>query len=129
MAKNALLNRLLIVSIACVSIIFAAALQANADADQPANVQQEKQLKRAKVTLQEKSSIMVGTFAGDKYSIDNTTMVINESGHQIQIQYLLVPCEAELIYEERSGGAGFVHRIKVLSTHHGATNQMKDPPR
>jgi hypothetical protein len=129
MRKKAFINRLLIVTMVCACFVFAVALQANADADLPSDGHQDKQLKEAKVTLQKKSSKMVSTFSGDRYGVDHTTMVLNQEGQQIQLEYMLVPCEAQLLYETTADGGHLVHRIKVLSVHNRATNRMEDPPR
>lgn len=129
MRKKSSINRLLIATIVCACFVFAAALQANADAELPSEGQQNKQLEEAKVTLQTKSSKMVSTFSGDQYDIDATTIVMNENGEQIKIEYLLVPCEAELVVETRTSGNPIAHSIRVIRTHHNATNRMHDPPR
>jgi hypothetical protein len=129
MRKKAFTNRLLIVTMLCACFVLALALQANADAEPPSGGQQDKQLKEAKVTLQRKSSEMVSTFSGDQYNIDSTTIVMNENGEQIKIEYLLVPCEAELVVETKTSGNPFAHSIRVIRTHQKATNRMHDLPR
>jgi hypothetical protein len=83
------------------------------------------ELSREKVTLQKKTSSMVSTRFGKRYGINNATMIIGLKGEQLQIQYLLVPCDAELVYETSSDGTRRVHRIQVLSVHEKATNQME----
>ena len=127
MRKRIFINRRLFVSILCVAFVLAVISQGGADtADK---IQQETQLKETKVTLHKKSSTTVTTYADDRYAINPTTLIVDQDGQQLLIQHLLVPCEAELLYETKSNDSDFVHRIKVLSTHNGATNRMEDPPR
>lgn len=90
--------------------------------------QPERQLSTQKETLKKKSSTMVGTATGRQYRINSKTLVVGEDGRQVMIKYLLVPCQVELIYETRTDGALFAHRIKVLSTQPDATNRMWEKP-
>jgi hypothetical protein len=76
------------------------------------------------VTLEKKSSDILTTSFGESYGVDDTTLIVDEQGQQVMLQYLLVPCDAELLYETKADGSSTVHRIKVISTHQGATNRM-----
>lgn len=93
------------------------------------NAQESTQLLEKTVTLSKKSTKLVTAYAGDGYAIDKSTLIVGEDGQQILIQYLLVPCQAQLLYEERDDGSLYAHRIKVISIQDGATNTMQDPPR
>lgn len=131
MCKNTSIINLLLVPVICLSFALSVA-PCKADADLPpseGNIQLGAQLQKTKATLHKKSSGMVKTYANDRYAIDKTTLVVGEDGRQLLIQHLLVPCEAELLYETQADGSNFVHRIKVLSTHQMASNSMEDPPR
>lgn len=129
MRKKTSIIKLMVVPIICLCFVLTLGLPAKADSDQPLSGDSVTQLSKKKETLQKKSSNMVSTYAGKKYAINSDTLIVGKDGRQVKIDYLLVPCEAELIYETRADGKDFVHRIKVLSTHNGATNRMWDPPR
>lgn len=81
------------------------------------------------VTINKKSSSMVATGAGERYGVNQSTMVVGQDGNQIMLQYLLIPCEAQLIYETTSDGGKMVHRIQVIDTHATATNRMSEKPK
>jgi len=129
--KITLIKRL-IVPIACISFALSSLSPVWADPDLPSsgdNAQAEIPLKEVKTTLQKKSSKMVTTYGGDRYGVDKSTLIVNKDGQQILLQYLLVPCEAQLLYETTADGGNYVHRIKVLKVRQGASNNMDDPPR
>jgi hypothetical protein len=133
MCKNTSIINFLLVPVICLSFAFVlSASPGKADTDLPpseGDIQLGTQLQKTKATLHKKSSEMVKTYANDRYAIDRTTLVVGEDGRQLLIQHLMVPCEAELLYETRADGSNFVHRIKVLSTHQRASNRMEDLPR
>jgi hypothetical protein len=81
------------------------------------------------VTLNKKSSDMLTTSFGASYGLDDSTLIVDEQGQQVMLQYLLVPCDAKLLYETKADGSNFVHRIKVISTRQGATNRMWGKPK
>lgn len=131
MHKKTSIIKLLIVPIICFSFALSTGLLARADSDQPLsedNAQGGMQLLKKKVTLEKKNSRMVSTYIGKRYGVNHTTLTVGEDGKQVMLRYLLVPCDAELLYETRADGGSFVHRIKVLSTHQGATNRMWEKP-
>ena len=132
MRKITFIIRLLVVPAVCASLALATALPVRADDDMTKSedkVEESVTLETVKVVLQRKSSKAVSTYSGDKYGLDRTTLIINESGGQIRLEYLRVPCDAELLYETKADSSAFLHRIKVLSTHSGSTNRMEGPPR
>jgi hypothetical protein len=129
-----IIMKLLIVPIICVSLALSLGSMAwAADTEKPGG-DNDKQgggllLLKKQVTLEKKNSQMVATSFGERYGINNSTLIVGEDGQQVMIQYLLVPCDAELLYETKASGSRFVHRIKVLSTQQGATNRMWEKPR
>ncbi len=118
----------LIVAIGCICFMLSAVAPLSADAELPAGKDGAQTMKKT-LTLQKKSSKMVRTFSGDVYAIDKDTQVVDTNGRQIKIDYLRLPCDAEIVYTTRSDGSNFVHRIQVLKTHQNSTNRMEDLPK
>jgi hypothetical protein len=121
--------KLLIVPIICFALALCIGSTAwAADSQQPVGDSDDQSggsvLLKKQVTLEKKSSKIVTTSFGETYGLDDATLTLDEQGQQIMIQYLLVPCDAELLYETKADGSSTVHRIKVISTHQGATNRM-----
>jgi uncharacterized protein YpmB len=131
--KISTIMKQLIVPIICVS--FAISLTSTAWADNSDRqfsedgAEQAIALLKKTVTLAKKNSKMVSTTTGERYGVNQATMVVDEDGSQIMLQYMLVPCKAQLLYEETSGGGTLVHRIMVINTHQGATNHMSEKPK
>jgi len=124
--------KLLIVSIVYFCFILSSVAPLSADNDLPLGddgAQTKVQPLKKNLTLNKKSSKMVRTLSGDKYVIDKTTQVVDQNGKQIKIDYLRVPCDAELIYVSKADGSNFVYRIQVIKTHQKSTNRMDDPPK
>ena len=127
--RTSIIMKLLIVPIICLCL----GSMAWADSEQPVG-DNDKQgegilLLKKQVTLEKKNSQMVTTSFGERYGLESSTLIVGEEGQQVMIEYLLVPCDAELLYETKANGSRFLHRIKVLSTQQGATNRMWDKPK
>lgn len=123
----------LIVPIICFAFAISLSSTAWADASDQSPTEDGGQpgitLIKKQVTLEKKNSKMVSTRTGERYGVNQATMVVGENGSQILLQYMLVPCDAQLIYEDTSDGGKRVHRIMVLNIHQGATNSMSEEPK
>ena len=71
---------------------------------------------------------MVITRTGERFKIREASLIVGLKGEQLLFPYLLVPCEAELVYRTEANGTRTVHRIEVLNIHENATNQMGGTP-
>ena len=90
--------------------------------------QKEVSLTREKVTIVKKDSTMIVTRTGERFKIREASLIVGLNGEQLLFPYLLVPCEASLVYRKETDGTRTIHRIEVLKIHENATNQMEGTP-
>jgi mRNA-degrading endonuclease YafQ of YafQ-DinJ toxin-antitoxin module len=72
-----------------------------------------RQLPRKTVTIEEKMLEAVITNIGDRFQLSKETIITGLDGKQVSIRQMLVPCDAEIIYETKQG-ARIAQRIKML---------------
>ncbi|MGD9010537.1 MAG: hypothetical protein PVG41_21610 [Desulfobacteraceae bacterium] len=71
------------------------------------------QLPRETVTIEKKMLEAVITNVGDRFQLSKETIITGLDGKQVSIRQMLVPCDAEIIYETKQG-ARIAQRIKML---------------
>jgi hypothetical protein len=74
------------------------------------------QLPSKTVTIEKKMLGAVITNVGDRFQLSKETIITGLDGKQVSIRQMLVPCDAEIIYETKQG-ARIAQRIKMLSVH------------
>ena len=75
---------------------------------------------KTETTIKLKNYETITTVLGDRYKINDATMIIGMDGEQVHISQLLVPCDAEVMIQNGK----WVHTIKVLKIHQNASRQM-----
>lgn len=121
------IREVILPAIVCLCLLLAPVSAPWADTDRQVSGESAKgdiRLSRENVTLQKKNSTMVSTRMGKRFKVSDATMIIGPDGEQVQIRYLLVPCEASVVYKTEADGTCLLHRIEVLSIQENATNEM-----
>lgn len=82
------------------------------------------QVTTEQVTITKKMVDAVVTRFGVRFTIGDASLIVAEDGKQVAYDYFRVPCEVMLTYQTADDGTHFTHRIEVLHTLEGASNQI-----
>ncbi len=77
------------------------------------------QLPMKRVGVEKKMIDAVITNIGDTFSINRETIIVGVDGKQVNIRNMLVPCEAEITYENQKGKR-MASRIQITRVHANA---------